>query len=532
MKACLTEDVSSQHGGWLNSCSSTYPVSERAYFKRVYGSDHLHQLHDDHQEEAIYRYALPWKRADLVRIQNRLSHLTCDNDPEMTAPGRSAYSLKQLSQNLDLYCRRQCRSLRWNQHYREALRSVSDDVKHLLHGRYLQPMAIGAVAASEQVKRNLDKNAGYMGFETGQRSKGENLDSAVEWCVQNLEAISYSDNYGIPLVISHRSSNSKPTSATTWKWRCRIILMQDLRALLMDGRFAIPATTLFMKIPWGEGGMNQWQVRSWIAITRRHYDSYYSSDYSKFDTSQAAWLLEDVFNEVYRPLFGRLSEMDERLFRVMRDSYINKEIHAFDGVRKVRGCQVSGSLTTYMINTIVNEIIDRTVLLMQGCDLRFFKSLKCGDDNLTYYSSSQPWDASKHCELIKRYFGIETRLGDADCGKSSEDPCFLSRVWTDNGEERNIDEVIFNLDYPERFRDYDPSKTHLSVVRAEALVLLSSCLEQEATMRKWFDIDAIYRDAQVKRGDIMSTYNALAAAGSGFQTPWIRWKFGLLADTA
>lgn len=532
MSACLIENESSQLGG-MSSKDSAYPASERAYFRRVYGSDRLNQLHDGHQEKAIYRYAKPWRRADLVKIQNRLTHLTCVNDPAMTAPGRSAYSLKQLKENLLLYCRKQYRSLRWNQHYQSAVDSVAADINSLLHGRCLQPMSIGAVAASEQVRKNLDKNAGFFAFETGKRSKGENLSEAVEWCEANLSKIRKEGQYGLPLVISHRSSNSKPVSKSEWKWRCRIILMQDIRALLMDGVFAIPFTALFQSIPWGEGGMTQEEVRSWIQITKQHYSRWYSSDYSKFDVSQPAWLLEDVFNRVVRPCFGHLSQDDEALFAAMRESYIHKEIHGFDGIYRADGCQLSGALTTYAYNTIVNEIIDRTVLLMQGCNISNFKSLKCGDDNLTFYPAYEPWDSETHCRLIKKYFGISTTLGPEDQGVSlRDDPKFLSRIWTDNGEERDINEVIFNLVYPERYRDYRPIKTGVSEVRAEALVLLSSCLEQDATMREYFDLDKIYADAQVSRRGIMPTYHALATLGSGFATPWLRWKFGLLPDTA
>lgn len=529
MNARLTEFKSSQLDG-CGSCGSSYPESERAYFKRVYGSDHLHQLHDDHQEEAILRYALPWRRAELLKVQDQLTHLKCENDPRMTQPGRSAYSLKQLKDNLSLYCRKQCRSLRWNEHYQAAVKSVADDLQKLLGvGRCLQPISTEAVAKSGAFQKNLDKNAGYFAFETGRRSKGENIQEALEWCSSHELEIAKSGCYGIPLVISHRSSNSKPTGPNTWKWRCRIILMQDIRALLLDGRFAIPFTQLFINCPWGEGGMTSQEVRGWVHRARNHYDKWYSSDYSKFDVSQADWLLEDVIYKVVRPLFGQLSDLDEKLFSAMCYSYINKDIHGFDGVYHAKGCQVSGALTTYAYNTIINEIIDRTVLLMQGCNIANFHSLKCGDDNLTYYKSSEPWDRKKHCELVLRYFGINTTLGENDCGTSKVNPKFLSRTWTDNGEERDIHEVIWNLVYPERYRNYDPAVTHVSVERAEALVLLAACLEQEATMREYFDVGAIYQAAQIERGSINNMYNALAKLGTGFKTPWLNWRQTLTA---
>jgi hypothetical protein len=298
----------------------------------------------------------------------------------------------------------------------------------------------------------------------------------------------------------------------------------------MDGVFAVPATELFKNIPWGEGSMTHRELEAWIERKRVKYDSFYSSDYSSFDVSQPAWLLEDVFFHVIRPLFGELSKDDERAFETMVYSYIHKEIHTFDGTMEVVGCQLSGSLWTYMVNTCVNQVIDNTVLLMQGLSLKDFESKKCGDDNLAFFNARTGWDKNTHCKLIKKYFGIETKIGDHDAGRVKEqDPTFLSRTWTWNGAERDIKEVLWNLSYPERFRDYSPEKTGVSVERAEALVLLCSCLEQPATMRRYFDVPSIFRAAGVRQrdGDV-HTYKVLAKMGSGFRTPWINFKFGTL----
>jgi hypothetical protein len=309
--------------------------------------------------------------------------------------------------------------------------------------------------------------------------------------------------------------------------------MQDERALLLDGHFAVPFTEMFARIPWGEGSMTIGQVRNWIQTKKWQYPNFYSSDYSKFDVSQPAWLLEDVFNEVVRPCFGVLSDSDERWFKAMTHSYIHKEIHGFDGIYRADGCQVSGSLTTYAYNTIINEIVDRTALLMQGCNLDDFVSLKCGDDNLTLFKDHTPWRAEKHCNLIERYFGIKTTLEEDDYGRSLKDEIhFLSRIWTDDGEYRNIREVLWNLVYPERYRKYDPEVTGVPEERAIALTLLCAVHEQSGTMRQYFDIKAILRDAQVRWGDDLKLYTAMASLGTGFRTSKINFRRDLLLRTA
>jgi len=526
--AVLTKSRPSQPGGFT-SYGSSCPESEKRYFQRVYGSDHTYQLRDGHQKTAMMGFVKPWKKRELKKILQKLRHLKCSNYQGMPHPGRSGYSIAQLRHNLEQYCEEGCRSLRWNEHYQAALSSVAAQLQRLLNGKPLQPISIDAVAESDAMQQNLDKNAGYFAFETGRRSKGENLDAAREWCKAMFDEVIERGSYGLPLVIAHRSSNSKPVDEFTWKLKSRVVLMEDIRALLFTGVFAIPFINLFKKCPWGEGSMTHGEVRTWVHRARHRYDRWFSSDYSSFDMNQSGWLLEDVFNSIIRPLFGDMDEKHQRLFDVMVYSYIHKEIHGPDGIYFAHKGQISGDWMTYAINTIVNKVITETVLLMQGCDLNHFLSLMCGDDNLTYYRGSEPWDAEKHCQLVKMYFGIETRLDEGDYDTSAVSPKFLSRVWTENGEERWIYEVVWNLMYPERYRDYDPSVTGVSVERAVALVLVMACLEQDATMREWFDVDAIYKAAGVRRGDRKGVRHALASLGTGFWTQKLRWQESLTA---
>lgn len=523
MRSVLSENASSQRVGSVCE-ASRYPRSESDYFRSRYGSDNLHQHTDKRQQRAIMRYARPEFKREVLKTLRINANLECEDSQEITHPGRSAVSLQLLRANLAEYKRTQARSLRWNEHYQAALASVAKDVIHLLHGYKLQPMSIKEVAASESVIHNFDKNAGYIGFQTNQRSKGENIDLAVEWCEQNLQEIMSRGYYGIPYVIAHRSSNSKPSDDRYWKWRCRIILMQDLRALLYDGHFAIPFKKLFENISWGEGGMHPDQVSAWVMLRRREYPYFYSSDYSRFDVSQPVWLLEDMFNYVVRPCFGELSSLDELWFNTMRDSYIHKEIHGFDGPIFVHGCQVSGALTTYCYNTIINEIIDRTALLMQGCNLNDFVSLKCGDDNLTYHRSNR-WSKEQHCKLIHKYFGIKTTIGEDDYGTSTKDPSFLSRKWTFDGRERPLQEVLFNLVYPERYRNYDPNITHVTEERAIALVIACACVEQDKTMRHYFKTDEIFKTAGVSPySNLKPLYQAVATLGTGFRSDKVNYQ--------
>lgn len=506
--------------------ASSYPESEVAYFRRRYGSDNYHQLVDRHQGIGILRFARDAsKRAELEVLIEQLRNLPCVNDPEIRHPGRSAVSLAQLRKHLDAFLTPSPRPLRWNEHYRSALDYVAQEVKSQCLGTaLLQPMDYQDVVQSGAITKNLDKNAGYFGFQTGKRSKGENLSEALEWVLSNKDQLLDAENYNIPLVMAHRSSNSKP-SGNGWKWKCRIILMQDIRALILDGRFAVPFAEAFKSCAFGEGSMTQDQVASWIQIARSNYTHFFSSDYSQFDVNEAGWCIEDIFNYIIKPCFALNGPDDEHMFNLMVQSYIHKDIHSFNGTYHADKANVSGSLLTYVVNTLYNRLITVTILKMMGCDVANFHSLLCGDDNLTYYRNEPDFNVKTYCDLVLKYFGIKTTIEDSDYGLASVNPKFLSRVWTWGGQERDIKEVIFNLLFPERFREYSPKVTGVSEERAVALVLYCAYIEQSKTMGQWFDFYKIQRIAGVSPGrNAMEPYEILATLGSGFKTQWINWQ--------
>lgn len=524
----LTKERSSQPTGACNYGSS-YPESETLYFKRVYGSDNLSQLHDKHQDAAIRRYCRPERRGEIERILSGHYALKCKNEAKLQRPGRSAIVLSHLTASLQSYLTPDWRSLRWNQHYRRALEVVRDDIIKLLpKQRKLKPISLKEVSESDAVQRNLSKNAGYFHFVTGKRSKGENLDDALKWCEDHCDEIRANQHYGLPIVITHRSSNSRPCGDGEWKYKGRVAMMQDMRAQLFDGRFIVPFNRVFSGVAWGEGSMNHEEVQRWMDLQRKRFEMWYSSDYSKFDMNQSSWLLEDVFYKIIKPCF-ELGQEDELLFTTMVNSYINKEVHSFDGIYHIKKGQLSGALSTYSVNTIVNEVMDTTVKLMQGFDLSNFVSLKCGDDNINYYRGRVEWDPDTHCKLIQRYFGIETTMGDGDFGSSDQDPVFLSRTWTLNGAERDISEVLWNLRFPERYRDY--KKIAKSEEQAEALLLYCAYLEQPSTMRHYFNTNRIKKDAAVGKAKF-NAYRILASLGHGFNDPWVHWKLGLMNNSS
>jgi hypothetical protein len=417
-------------------------------------------------------------------------------------------------------------------HYQQALLDVFADMNALLRrGAHLKPISLQAVSESESLRNGLSSNAGWIGYLTGLRTKRENLDVALEWCQEYIHDIALGGDYHLLVVPSHRSSNSKVSRVGFWKLKCRVVLMQDLRAELLDGRFAVPLNDLFKAIPWGEGSMNHAEVDRWIQEARFHYHHWYSTDYSKFDTSQPAWLLEDIFEKVLRPLFGELSDEDNKLFEAMEHSYIHKKIVWKDRIVSADKGNFSGSLLTYLINTVLNQVVDRTSLYVQGVNPKNTTTLKCGDDNITYLKRSELFDYTKHAQIIKHYFGISVSDEKSRTGKQEEDPPFLSRIWTPDGATRPIEEVLWNLEFSERFRDYTQSVTHVPERVAEALLLMCVWREEPVTAERYFNMRMVQADADLNgpRSDKV-IYGNLASMGSGWRTPWIRMKLDELAS--
>jgi hypothetical protein len=503
------------------------------YIRKRYGQDNPKQLLDRHQREAILRYCKPAYRKEVRRILHDNEHAKCLNAPGFARPGRAAISVGQLEDNLNLFLTPDVPQKRFMDAYQRSLDSVLDDLMLITKGDHLKPISLMAVSESDSIKRGLSSNAGWIGFLTGCRTKRENLSLALEWCQNYMHDIAIGGDYHLYVVPSHRSSNSKIVDSNSWKLKCRIVLMQDLRGELLDGRFAIPFNNVFMKCPWGEGSMSHSDVDLWIRQARFDLDKWYSTDYSKFDTSQPKWLLEDIFSKIIRPMFGDLSEEDDQLFKAMTHSYINKKIIWKDQIYSVSKGNFSGSLLTYAINTILNEVVDRTSLLIQGVDLNARRSLKCGDDNITYLKDSEPFNLEVHARIIHRLFGISVSTEKSSLGKAGNDPEFLSRVWTLDGAQRDIREVLWNLEFSERFRDYSEEKTHVPERVAEALLLMCVWREEPSTARKYFDMHMVEVDSQLngRRSDY-NIYGKLASMGSGWNTPWIRTKLGELSHVA
>lgn len=500
--------------------ASSYPESESVFFKRTLGRDDLRPIHDGHAEKAILEYCYDAKRKEIVKLLQRIYSLNCENAP-VEWPGRSAVVRQQITENLGEMEKPSWRSLRWNQHYQKAISTLKAEIGKA----NLKPLSLRAAAETGTIQKNLSKNAGYLAFETGKRSKGENLQEAVRRASLEEASALANGHFGHPLVVAIRTSNSgiSDWDKGLWKERTRPILMVDLRQLLQSTRFCHPMMEWFKSnIPWGEGGMTHSEVELWTWHTRVKYSNWFSTDFSGFDRNQSDWLLEDVFS-IFRAAFHDLSPYQERLWQTMVNSYIHKEIHSFDRVYYVHKGNTSGEAWTYLVNTMLHRLMQTTIMNM--LNFTRYESLLCGDDGLTYYTGD--FDLKRYCKLMSKFFGIKVSMEKSSYGTAKfDDPDFLSRTWTLSGATRPIQEVLFNLVFPERFRDYFGCGVSEEV--AVTLLLYCAYVEQPQTIRQWFDVDRIKFVSGCK--SMEDAYRKLARMGTGFNTSWLKWQFGSFLD--
>lgn len=300
--------------------------------------------------------------------------------------------------------------------------------------------------------------------------------------------------------------------------------MDDLRKLLFDGRFCVPFSEKFKFASFGEGGMSHEEVKTWILNKQLQYRHWVSTDYSKFDTSQADWLIEDAFT-VIKSCFKRFNDVDEALWNAMVYSYVHKDVLTHLGELHFDKGNISGSCWTYIINTVINRICIGYSMKAQGVQDGKWATLICGDDSLLLYNDEK-FSLRTHCSLIQKYFGITTSVEKSTDETKFDYPEFLSRCWDPAGAKRPIQDVVWNMMFPERYRDY--RKSGVPMRRAVALLLLCGVFEQPGTMREWFDIGAIMRDAEYdSRSNNYATYEILRKMGSGFATSWIHFKTAL-----
>lgn len=258
------------------------------------------------------------------------------------------------------------------------------------------------------------------------------------------------------------------------KEKDRLVLGEAGGSVTLEGCYASPLIK-HMTNNWYSysGGDDPNQTRRKI---RESGESKYwtSLDFSKFDQTVQAWLIEDVFSiikEFFDPKYHK--ELDWICYQ-----FINSWLVMPGGriEQKHRGIP-SGSNFTQVVGSMCNAMVILTYLAsrkqgasteekmryvemelgftrkskVRECDLTMFVM---GDDNLLFHRSKI--DLVNLNKYVHRVFGMEVHPEKVDdYFKSGKYPKYLKRVWKDRGEYRNPLELAINVCHPERERTYD-----------------------------------------------------------------------------
>lgn len=195
-------------------------------------------------------------------------------------------------------------------------------------------------------------------------------------------------------------------------------------------------------------------------------------DYSKYDSSVSAedinfffTILKTWYDEKWYPIIDIIARYFTFTPIVMPDGYIH--------YGKVKGVP-SGSMFTQICDSMVN------VKYCFAVDSKFRLGLKpknllvLGDDVLEFFNYEG--DRDKLMGAISEYLaqhGVRVNVDKTQVGV----PHFLGAVWDKGTRQRDLEDLLSNMVYPERYRKYSPGIQ--GVVQADLLVAssIADCMQ-------------------------------------------------------
>jgi hypothetical protein len=180
-------------------------------------------------------------------------------------------------------------------------------------------------------------------------------------------------------------------------------------------------------------------------------------DFSKYDSTIPKWIIKAAF-DLIKELFD---ESEHKTIDWICYHFIHTKLYMPDGtiVQKCKGIP-SGSYFTQIIGSLVNMLMIRTwqysqfkgkpnIYTLIEDELSY---MVMGDDNILFVRETI--NRKELASYVYHNFGVIIHDEKCDFGKRLENPVFLKRTWTPQGEWRNPLELYINMCTPEHFRDY------------------------------------------------------------------------------
>lgn len=291
-----------------------------------------------------------------------------------------------------------------------------------------------------------------------------------------------------PYVFGRRVQRGKSEPKT------RLVWMAPLPTTIAGSRYSKPVMEALRRtrpFVWGTHGIERGAILSELESRFRYV---YSLDFSKFDSTVPARMIDDAFRVARTHL--ELDENEQNVWTRYVNDFIHSRIIAPDGhVYQVHKGIPSGSAFTSVIGSIVNlMLVSYMWHRVTGHELPHDRVLVMGDDVIigsnTYVTKSQLESAASELGFV---LSVE-KTDIVDTSKVSGDwrshTHFVGYHWMHGQPHRETDEIVKAAVYPEKHRKRAP---HEWIVRLlgyamtsrEGLGLLTRVFPSQNTLQSY-----------------------------------------------
>lgn len=340
------------------------------------------------------------------------------------------------------------RSFTWNKHYIIARKALVKAMTTNMSG-LLKPMEVKVPSDLLEIWSKKDASAGAI----GRGSKEQNIDRIYNTFIQLRKEIAAHNSPVIPAVAFHRAQVSK---GDVTKQKDRLVWGIDAATNSLEGVYARPLINQLVG-NWINyaGGVSPDVLRTRVKRFTGRSRSWLSTDYSGYDQTVPAWLIKDCFSII--KTFYDCAFHDELDW--ICDRFINTHI-LFSNNRvyiKYTGIpsgsyftQVVGSMANFLIYVTYISSINRLHHVTLDGNISL---LVMGDDSLLGYEG-KTFSIEDFSSYVKYNFGVMIGTDKSEQGGEGF-PKFLKREWRyDDGEYRDIFELVANSIHPENIRSY------------------------------------------------------------------------------
>lgn len=408
-------------------------------------------------------------------------------------------------------------AMRWNENYRKAINTL----KQLFPSKQLTHLTYDC---DEAIVRYLPKKSTHSGFEyilSGKKKKGEYAEGIYEnYVLEEQKALEHGtfNKLILPATrtqVSGAFEESSGQMTNKCKHKTRLVNMVDLYVIICELKYSKPIQNFMSKTEWYAGGKDDSEISRQFSDWRFRYNYFLSIDYSKFDQTIPAWLIEDAFDIIKGAFVDVGPEFD-----VIVHDFIHKDV-LFDGsVYHIDKGVPSGSMFTQIIDSICNMIAILTYF--NSIHVDDVKMCIMGDDNIIF--TKDLIDKDSLSSYLLRNFGLIFNSSKSDDVKSvKESPHFLSKFYKYEGVWRHPNVILSKMIYPERKRIYYDKKDYVTPEH----VILGYIYAYPLGMNELIDVPKFFRDnPSFSNGNILTKLDTRYLPGSlSYSLEYVRnWR--------